>query len=402
MNKYIDWIVCLSGFMIGNTLLIANSVGKINRAVKKKSLEKVFTSMLFLFISVFPILIFSSPFNFQRYSFNAVNHELILFVSFLIVGIIWTKFAWEIYQIINMFNPILLIKNLVTIGRALNKKNIRKILFFIFSLIVLYILIISCLSQLSISIRILIILFLGFVLFLSESFRKKKDGFQEYIIPNGLFRDKILNFCNNAGVTNVELYFFPDKKTTSNYKPIINAWTNVKLIGASSIFLSRICEDTDFEIVKALIGHELRYIKNRDNNIVTSLKLFLTIMSVFSFFIPLFYLLVDKISKIYIIGPIINIIFALFLLIFVIVFIIFTLINHRYGPQIQELRADRQACKIEGVSKEKMLELFKTFELELEKKSKEKEPKWYKEIYERYFKEKEHPCLSRRIELISN
>ena len=146
------------------------------------------------------------------------------------------------------------------------------------------------------------------------------------------------------------------------------------------------------EEVKAAIGHEIIHLKinSKNKGKYSKIKFFLKLYSVY-FLIAI----VTGLSKRF--SIMLFLIFLIILLIFCFIFLFYhLLIPERYLYQFEELKCDRLACSLNGVTKEGMLNLL----IRLEKYQNRKKYIWYKEIIYRYFLFDAHPNIKYRIKKI--
>lgn len=225
---------------------------------------------------------------------------------------------------------------------------------------------------------------------------KKKVNIRDlcYRMPDGEYRNRVIQICNNAGINNVELYFAPRRIILG-----INGFAQAKLFGDNTLVLTEDCIELDFDMVAAIVGHEAIHLKYKDGTILSSVRRIMAFSGIVILFFS-YVALIDAISKILpLVGNILTVVSLPFMVLFELGLIIFLLVdNRRYWYQIQELKADRLSCSIEGVSRKGMLKLL--WELRKMEKSWFTELPWYKKMYIRYFDFEAHPCSKRRIKLI--
>ncbi len=181
----------------------------------------------------------------------------------------------------------------------------------------------------------------------------------------------------------------------------INAFAQSKLIGNNILYLTPPCiKELSPEQLNAIIGHELMHFKGRDGTFLDHIKRFVGSLCIIVVFVA-YVIAVDWIAKMLpTIGLIITILTLPLILVYVVSMLIFLIIDdRRYWYQIKEIKADRLACTIPGVSKDSMVSLLKRLKLE---SSDFQNLPWYKKMFYRYLMIMEHPCLERRIHLIEN
>ncbi|MFA5575693.1 MAG: M48 family metalloprotease [Tissierellaceae bacterium] len=217
-----------------------------------------------------------------------------------------------------------------------------------------------------------------------------KNEYNYSQVPYGEFRSIVEEMCINAGIYNLEFYFLEVNKIGAL------AFQGSKKRRRGILFYQP-CETLPSDELAALVAYEIAHFKNGDFNKIEKFRRLIGLVLVLvGFYVSM--LLLYFLSNIYILDNLIVIIISPIVLVYGIAMVIFFSIDdRRLWKQIQEIRADRIACTYEGVTHEAMINLL----TRLKKQGNEKMP-WYKALYSKYFKVKEHPCLDRRIYLIKN
>jgi len=202
----------------------------------------------------------------------------------------------------------------------------------------------------------------------------------------------INNLCEDAGLRNVKIIIEDDE--------VINGGAYSPVFGKKELYLTKGCLNLPSEEIAAIVGHEIIHLKNNDGSQLDWIKRFVWFLTTIS---TLFFMLLTLviISKIPYMGIILSLILIPFIFIYFIAFLFYSNIDsRRFWSQIQELRADRLACELNGVTKQGVYNLLTRLDREYETNF--EHLSWYKRIYYRYFPVLDHPCLSHRIELIRN
>jgi len=217
--------------------------------------------------------------------------------------------------------------------------------------------------------------------------------------PNtqGWLQVKFDILVHNARLNNVKLYMF-DSKDDMGFallKPIFRKKPNCVCL---SIYW---CNKLTPKELNALIAHELMHIRHWDRGSVQFLRSLLTIQFIV-FGMVVYAYLIDVVNNFApILGFILLFVFLIMLIPFFIVVLAYFLFDkHGYWKQVSEIKADRRACQIEGVTLEGLIALLRRLHT-LEEKDFRK-MKWFEKLSYRYNNWHTHPSVEYRIRLIEN
>lgn len=170
-----------------------------------------------------------------------------------------------------------------------------------------------------------------------------------------------------------------------------------KVRKVKGVVISPKCMELPEDELCALLEHEIMHVVNKDDG---TLELFREIIRNALMILGLIVIccFMGVAVKIPVIGILLVILVGAFLLVYVILMIIFVCIGERYiWEQMKEIRADRMACEINGVTKAGMLNLLKRLQ-----KENKISLSWIDRIHMKYYRVEPHPCIERRIYLIEN
>ena len=206
--------------------------------------------------------------------------------------------------------------------------------------------------------------------------------------------------CENVGLNGVSLWEIDEKR--------IGARAVVKKMPLKRGMIRKTMKVTMIQIttgalllpreeLSALLAHELMHIVNGDNG---GMEIFRQIIAsgIAILGVQVICLIFELVAKIPVVGELLSFGVIIFSLIYMLVVLFLVTIGDRYvWEQIKEIRADRMACEVEGVTREGMVRLLRRLQ---------KEPKtkmdWIDKIHFNYYVVEEHPCLEHRIFLIEN
>lgn len=171
---------------------------------------------------------------------------------------------------------------------------------------------------------------------------------------------------------------------------MINAYAD---LAKKEIILTEGALTLPIEEIKAMLGHEILHFQVDGQISLRKRKIL--------FFISLYFLLGTILFLIFLFrhaNPLIKLILIFLLLFFFFFFIFYSgVMPERYLYQFSELKCDRLACNLNGVSREGMIALLKRG-----KSAKKPKERWYLKMVRRYFLFDDHPNISFRIKLIEN
>lgn len=171
---------------------------------------------------------------------------------------------------------------------------------------------------------------------------------------------------------------------------LMNAYADLE---RKEIILTEGALSLPIEEVKAMLGHELIHFEVDGKMSLHKRKIL--------FFISLYVILAFLLLIIFFFrhaNSLVKLILIFLFLFFLCYFIFYSgVMPERYLYQFSELKCDRLACTLNGVSREGMISLLKRGKV-----SKRKKEKWYLKMARRYFLFDDHPNISFRIKLIEN
>ena len=148
------------------------------------------------------------------------------------------------------------------------------------------------------------------------------------------------------------------------------------------------------EEIMAVLGHEIKHFKvdrikyNKDKKIKLDLSLYL-----------IYFIIIVASAYFSVVSKYFLLVTLIIFIIYVPFFIFFHIVmTERYLYQMSELKCDRLACQLPGVTKEGMIKLLTR--LEKTQKNYIKKYPWYLEIIRRYFLFEDHPNIKYRIKRI--
>lgn len=179
------------------------------------------------------------------------------------------------------------------------------------------------------------------------------------------------------------------------YKLYLNSSKEINacsILNENKIIITKGILKLPIEEIKAALAHEIIHFKINEKNSdkVYKIKFFIRLYLIYFFLL----IIVGITKKIF---PVISILCLSIFFIFNFLFIFYhLLIPERYLYHLQELKCDRLACKLPGVTTGGMISLLSR----LQKLQKPKKYIWYQEIIYRYFLFEAHPNIEFRIKSI--
>lgn len=167
-----------------------------------------------------------------------------------------------------------------------------------------------------------------------------------------------------------------------------------------NMYVHEECSHMESDVLTALVGHELIHWKCKDDTlriIFVDSAIQIAFIVLFAFFVKLTEIMFDILP---LLGAILGLLIIPLMLILLFILIVpSSMETVRYWWQVKELRADRLACELNGVSESgmvKLLRLLRSYNPVGVNK------RWHDKIHTRYFKKAPHPSINRRIFLIEN
>ncbi len=246
------------------------------------------------------------------------------------------------------------------------------------------------------------ILFLKDIWFMyARAMAKEKDFFYQKYYQRDPFL--IRSYCNR--LKNIPQKELPQAKLKALQKWIqpypyrllmkqsssINAYADLE---QRQIVITKGCFTLSIEEMKAMIAHEIIHLTMNEKMPLAKRKkrIFILLYLIFFSFIPLAVCIKHF-------APTYKILFLLLLFLFLFYFLFFHVVMpERYLYQLEELKCDRLACTLEGVTQEAMLSLLKKLKTLV---FLPQEP-YYLKIIRRYLLLEDHPNMRFRIQQIQH
>ncbi|MEB4782132.1 M56 family metallopeptidase [Paenibacillus jamilae] len=211
------------------------------------------------------------------------------------------------------------------------------------------------------------------------------------------FKKKFNNLCKNAGLKDIELFFFEGSDKGWGYALFNPFFSKEK----HSVFLSSYwCNKFNPDEVTALMAHELMHIKNKDGGVTSLFRPISFIITLLVSYMLFGYLGIFVVVDIPFVGALIAIIYVLLTIPVILLMIYLMTDMHGFWEQLSEIKADRYSCEIEGVTRDGLISLLTKL-----KRLDDKDLatyKWYEKIVLRYKVRPTHPNLEYRIRLIEH
>lgn len=349
-------------FFLGSMINIGRIIHIVKLVKAKRRLDVFFELLMLIILQFMPVFIV--PFLFEK-EMDEFGIVLLLIVCFF-TGITWSNMCASLFRELEYKVTIIgyEVRNEATPSLITFVIEIKQFFMGIFNRLFLY----------------------GYVF---------KQG---NLHPNtqGWLQVKFNTLVHNARLNNVKLYMFESKDDMgfALLKPIFRKKPNCVCLSTYW------CGKLTPKELNALIAHELMHIRHWDRGSVQFLRSLLTIQCIVFGMVGFAYL-IDVVNNFApILGFILLFVFLIMLIPYFIIFAYFLFNKHGYWKQVSEIKADRRACQIEGVTLEGLIALLRRLHALEEKDFREK--KWFEKLSYRYNNWHTHPSVEYRIHLIEN